>query len=65
MNATDCKSCQELSAYGIKCNHHRTESTSGRLIRQATEAGHVLTGTYVEQALAAERLLGARRVVIN
>jgi len=60
-----CKSCQQLAPMGIKCNHHRTESGVTRLIRQATEAGHTLTGTPIEQALQAERLLGARPVVIN
>jgi hypothetical protein len=60
-----CKSCQQLAPVGIKCNHHRTESTSTRLICEAIAAGHVLTGSYVEQAMQAERLLGARPIVVN
>ena len=60
-----CKSCQQLAVVGIKCNAHRTESTSTRLIREATEAGHALTGSRVDQAMQAETLLGARPVVVN
>jgi len=60
-----CKSCQQLAPAGIKCNAHRTESTSARLIREATAAGHALTGSRVDQAVQAETLLGARPIVVN
>ena len=60
-----CQSCKELSVVGIKCNAHRTESTSTRLIREATAQGFTLTGDVVDQALQAESLLGARPVVLS
>jgi len=60
-----CQSCKELAVVGIKCNAHRTESTSTRLIREAQTLGYVLTGSRVDQALQAERLLGARPVVLS
>jgi len=59
-----CLSCQQLAVVGIKCNAHRTESTSARLIREAKAAGHTLTGSRVDQAMQAETLLGARPVYI-
>jgi len=59
-----CKSCEQLSVVGIKCNAHRTESTSTRLIREATAAGFTLTGSRVDQAMQAETLLNARPIYI-
>jgi len=60
-----CKSCKNLATVGIKCNAHRTASTSARLIAEATNAGHALSGSLVEQAMQAEALLGARPVVLS
>jgi len=60
-----CKACQSLAAIGVKCNAHRAESTSTRLIREATAAGFTLSGSRVDQTLQAERLLGAKPVVIR
>jgi len=60
-----CQSCKSVAALGFKCNAHRTESTSVRLIGEAIKAGHTLTGSVTEQALQAEALLGARPVVLS
>jgi len=60
-----CQSCKQLAVVGIKCNAHRVESTSTRLIREATEAGYTLTGSRVDQAMQAETLLNARPVVLS
>lgn len=67
MNTTEiaCKSCQQLSVVGIKCNHHRTESSSASILRHADEAGLVLTGTTrFERVLEAEKALGLKPVYI-
>ena len=61
----NCTACARLAPMGIRCNAHRVESKSSELIRRATEAGHVLTGSRVEQALAAEKALGLTGVRIN
>lgn len=61
----DCQGCKNLAPVGIKCNTHRTESPSSRLIRLANAAGYTLTGSHIEQALKAEKLLGARPVVVG
>jgi len=65
MNAKTCTACKALAPMGIRCNHHRTESSTTRIVRQATEAGHEVTGTRIEQALQAEKILGARPVYAN
>ena len=65
MKATDCESCQQLSAFGIKCNHHRTESSSDSILRYAAEAGIVLTGaTRRERVFEAEKALNLKPVYI-
>jgi len=66
IHAVPCKSCQELAVVGIKCNAHRSESTSARLIREAQALGFDSTSTdWTTRALEAEKFLGARPVVIN
>jgi len=42
-----------------------TNSTSTRLIREAIAQGFTLTGSVTDQALQAERLLGAKPVVLS
>jgi hypothetical protein len=66
MNATTCTACQRLASIGIKCNAHRSESTSARLIREAQTLGFDSTSTdWTTRALEAEQFLGAHPVVIN
>ncbi len=60
-----CLGCWQLQPMGIKCNIHRTESSSASILRYANEAGLVLTGTRVERVLAAEKALGLKPVYIN
>jgi hypothetical protein len=61
-----CKACQRLSVVGLKCNAHRSESTSARLIREAQALGFDSDSTdWTTRVLEAEKFLGARPVVLN
>ena len=61
----ECVGCWHLRSMGIKCNVHRTESSSARILRLADEAGLVLTSTtHREQVFEAERRLGLKPVYI-
>lgn len=63
---TTCAACNRLTTMGIKCNAHRSESTSARLIREAQALGFDSNSTdWTTRALEAERFLGARPIVIN
>lgn len=68
MNTTQntCPACSRLSPVGIKCNHHRTESSVTRILRLAAEAGQSTTGTTrADQALSAENALHLQHVTLN
>lgn len=64
-----CGACHALRRIGVLCNTHRhgTENRVDALIRRAREAGHDLPAdaSKVEQALIAERLLGAKPVMLG